>query len=236
MTGITTVKQDEFISAEQLSRWKIKVFGLGSIGSVAVKQLALVGFKDIVGYDYDVVEGNNIGSQEYRIKHVDMKKTAAMKQIMEEDYNFQIKVVDGEITEDTLVLPEANTIYFCAFDSLGARKMLWNKIKNFPVVWAETRIGRTSQRYYIVDLRNRDQEWIEEYEATLDSSGPRVELTCGEKGCYPSNAELVAKLLKQFVNIAENKPPAQLFVGDWGGINSIYRAPEEEMPEEITYA
>ena len=82
--AITTVKQDAFINAEALENWSIKIFGLGSIGGELVKQSALVGFKDITGYDFDVVEGDNIGSQVYTKNEIGMKKTEAIKKIMNE--------------------------------------------------------------------------------------------------------------------------------------------------------
>jgi molybdopterin/thiamine biosynthesis adenylyltransferase len=236
MSVITNVKQASLIDASKIDDWKIKVFGLGSIGSVLVKQLALLGFKDITGYDFDDVHEENIGSQEYYKEHIGMKKTEAIQKLMSDQYDFNVQVVDGKITEETEILPEPNTIYFCGFDSLEARQLLWNKIKSFPVVWGETRIGRTSQRYYFVDLRNKDEAWFKEYEKSLDPSGPRIELKCGEKGCYPSNAELVSKVCRQIVNICENKPHAQMYLGDWGNpASSIIRQPKEEVPMEADY-
>jgi molybdopterin/thiamine biosynthesis adenylyltransferase len=232
---ITDEKQAHIIDTEKVQQWKIRVFGLGSIGSIFVKQAALVGFKDIIGYDFDEVELANLASQEYRKCHIGMKKTDAVKAMMKEDYDFDVGVVDGEITEETPIIPDENTIYFCAFDSLEARKIVWDKIKNFPVVWCESRIGRTSQRYYFIDLRNRNEEQIAEYEKSLDPTGPRTELKCGEKGTYPSNAELVAKMLRQMVNIVEGKPLATLFIGDWGNPPAIFIAPKEEVPAEVIY-
>jgi len=144
-------------------------------------------------------------------------------------------VIDEKITEETEILPEENTIYFCGFDSLEARKILWDKLKNFPVMWSESRIGRTSQRFYIIDLKNRDEDWITNYEKTLDLNGPRTELQCGDKGCFPSNAELVSKIIRQFVNIAEKKPFATHMISDWGTPPAIFIAPTEDVPEEINW-
>ena len=235
MTGICFTKQKELIDAGKLSDWKLKVFGVGSIGSNLIKQAALVGFKDISAYDFDTVEAENIGSQEFRVEHIGMKKTEAIQKMMKGDFNFEVRAIDGKITKDTTILPEAKTIYFCGFDSLGGRKILWDKIKDFPIVWSESRIGRTAQRYYIVDLRNKNEEWTKEYEATLDPNGPMTELKCGEKGCYPSNAELVSKIVRQFVNIAENKVFATMYIGDWGSPGEVYRMPKQEVPREIKY-
>jgi len=236
MSVLTTIKQYNLIDDEAVKQWKIKIFGLGSIGSVMTVQLAKLGFVDIEGYDFDTVDEDNIGSQEFNKHHIDMKKTEAMQEMMSDYYDFHVTVVDGKITKDTIIEPEDNTIYFCAFDSLEARNMLWDKIKGFPVVWGETRIGRTSQQYYFVDLRNRDEKWIAQYEQKLDPNGPRIELKCGEKGCYSSNAELVAKVCKQIVNIAEGKPHTQMYIGDWGDSTSaIVREPKKELAIKADY-
>jgi len=233
--GITNVKQANIIDSSKLARWKINVYGIGSMGSNLIKQLALVGFKDIVGFDFDTVDEDNIGSQEFRLEHIGKKKTEAIQEMMKHDFDFDIKVVDGKITEETEILPEDNTIYFCGFDSLGARKLLWDKIRNYPVLWAESRIGRTSQRYYFVDLKKRDEVWIKKYEESLDPNGPMTELKCGEKGCYPSNSELVGKIVRQMVNVAEGKPFATQMISDWGYPSAIFIMPEEEVPLKMDY-
>jgi molybdopterin/thiamine biosynthesis adenylyltransferase len=207
------------------------VFGLGSIGSILVDQAAKVGFRDITGYDFDIVEEDNIGSQNYGINHIGLKKTDAIQKLMKDYYNFDMTIVDGKIEANTEIVPEANTIYFCAFDSLEARKMLWDKLKGFPVVWGEARIGRDNQQYRFVDLTKPDPDWIKEYETSLDPNGPRSELACGEKGCFPSNAELVGKIVRQLVNIAEGKPLTTLYIGCWGKDNAIFRQPKEEVAQ-----
>lgn len=235
MSSITTEKQDNFIDSQKLSEWKIKVFGLGSIGGELVKQLALVGFKDITGYDFDTVDHDNIGSQVFVKEHIGTLKTEALQKLMKDWYDFDISISTEKITEETEILPEDKTIYFCGFDSLEARKILWEKLKNFPVQWSESRIGRSSQRFYFVDLKNRDEEWIENYEKTLDPNGPRTELKCGDKGCFPSNAELVGKIVRQMVNIAEGKEVVTQMVGEWGTVPAIFIAPKQEVPDEINW-
>jgi len=235
MVGLTTVKQDAFINSEKVQNWKCKIFGAGSIGSIMATQLAKTGFKDITLYDYDTVDEDNIGSQEYRLSHIGMKKTEAIQNLLKEDYGFEVAAVEGKITEETVITPEENTIYFCAFDSLEGRNLVWNKLKDFPVVWGESRIGLTAQRFYFVDLRNRDEDWIKEYEKQLDPKGPRTELKCGEKGTYSSNAELVGKIVRQCVNIAEDKDFAKMMISDWGNPTSVFVMPEQEVPKEIKY-
>jgi molybdopterin/thiamine biosynthesis adenylyltransferase len=232
MSKITDSKQKDFIDSSKVGNWKVKVFGVGSIGSNLIKQLALTGFKDITAYDFDTVDEENLGSQEFDMTHLGMKKTEAIQKLMKDHYDYPVKIVEGKIEEATTLSPDADTIYFCGFDSLEARNMLWKKLKRFPVVWMESRIGRDQQRFYVLDLRNPDPLWLQDYEVSLDPEGPRTELTCGEKGTYGSNSELVAKIVRQMVNIAENKPFITMYIGAWGTPGSIYRMSNQEAPLE----
>lgn len=235
---ITDVKQSELIDSTKIKKLKSKIFGIGSIGSILIHQLAMVGVEDIVGYDFDTVDEENIGSQLFNKNQLGMKKTEAIQKIMKDGYDFDVSVVDGKIDEKTEILPEENTIYFCAFDSLEARNLVWDKVKNFPIMWGESRIGREDQRFYFVDLRDKSEKnlkWVKDYGATLDPKGPRVDLKCGEKGTYPSNSELVGRIVKQIVNLAEGKQFATQYVGSWGMPPSIFIMPTQEVPKEIVY-
>jgi len=229
MAGLTTIKQYNFIKPDKVASWKIKIFGAGSIGSILADQAAKTGFKDITVYDFDTVDDDNMGSQNFNITHIGLKKTEALQKLMKDYYNFDLNVVEGKIDEKTEILPELNTIYFCGFDSLEARKLLWDKLKGFPIVWGEARIGRDNQRFYFVDLRTRDEVWIKEYEKSLDFNGPRTELKCGEKGCFSNNAEIVGKIVRQLVNIAEDKPITTLYIGKWGEPECICKKPLQEL-------
>jgi molybdopterin/thiamine biosynthesis adenylyltransferase len=235
MSAILTVKQDAFINSKALADYTVHVFGVGSIGSNLIKQLALVGIQNIVAYDFDTVAEDNIGSQEFDMTHIGMKKTEAIQKLMKERYDYDVEIQDGKIDDDTLLLGEDKHIYFCAFDSLKARKLVWDKLKKFPIIWGESRIGTSQQRFYFVDLITKDDAWIAEYESTLASDAPVVELKCGEKGCYPSNAELCAKIVRQVVNIAENKPVAKIMVSDWGYPADVFVSESREFEEEAKY-
>ena len=210
------VKQKDFIDGEKLGEWKAKIYGIGSTGAQLCKQLALVGVKTIEVFDMDTVDADNIGSQEYNITHIGMKKTDAMKTFMKTAYDFDIIANFGEITKDSVILPEEKTLYFCGFDSIEARRLLWDKIKTYPILWAETRIGRDNQRFYIIDLIKRDEEVIADYERTLDPSLPRSELVCGEKGSYPCSSELIGKFIRHFIHYVEGSPYCRCHITIWG--------------------
>lgn len=208
-------KQSALIDAEKMKNWTIHIFGLGSIGSHLGKALAKTGFENIVGYDMDIVEEDNIPAQAFGLKHIDMKKTDAFVQLLEEETGIVPIVHEGEVTKDTEIPYEPNTIYFCAFDSIPARKLVWDKLKGFPVVWGETRIGRFDERYYFVVPDTTPNDWKDEYEKTLDPTLPMSELKCGEKCSYGPNTDLVSRVLRQMLNIVEGKLLTYFFIGNW---------------------
>jgi len=207
-------KQALLINETQLRQWTVHIFGLGSIGSHLGRALAKSGFVNIVGYDFDIVEEDNIPAQAYSLKHIDMKKTEAFKQILEEECGVTPVVVDGKIDEGTNINIEQNAIYFCAFDSIPARKLVWDKVKGYNVPYGESRIGRFDYRYYFVTEKTGDK-WKEEYEGLLDLSQPISDLMCGEKCSFGPNTDLVSRILRQILNILEGKELTYLFISNW---------------------
>ena len=63
----------------------IHIIGAGSTGSFIALNLAKMGMKNIIVYDFDKVEEPNIPNQFYRIKDVGKYKVTALKQIIKEN-------------------------------------------------------------------------------------------------------------------------------------------------------
>lgn len=69
---------------EKLKKAKVGIAGLGGLGSNAAVSLARMGIGKLVIVDFDVVEPSNLNRQHYFVKHIGMKKTEAMKDILRE--------------------------------------------------------------------------------------------------------------------------------------------------------
>jgi sulfur carrier protein ThiS adenylyltransferase len=67
---------------EKLKKYTVAIAGLGGLGSNAAIFLARVGIGKLILIDYDVVEPSNLNRQQYFIKHIGMKKTEAIKDII----------------------------------------------------------------------------------------------------------------------------------------------------------
>lgn len=231
--GLNLTKQALLVNNKAIKEYTVHIFGAGSIGSHLCRALAKTGFENIVVYDFDTVEEDNISAQAFGMKHIGMKKLEALKEIIKEETGVEIITKEGKVDEKTEIPIEGKTIYFNAFDSIEARKIVWDKVKDFNVPWGETRIGRFDYRYYFFVPGITPDKWKEEYDGMLQPGQPIADLKCGEKCSFGPNTELVSKVLRQILNIVENKPLTYLFISNWEyPENSIIRTTKDKPKEE----
>ena len=70
--------------AKKLKKAEVCILGLGGLGSNVAILLARGGIGHLKLIDFDVVEASNLNRQQYRISHIGMKKTEAIKTIIKE--------------------------------------------------------------------------------------------------------------------------------------------------------
>ena len=70
--------------SEKLKKAKVCILGLGGLGSNVATLLARSGIGYLKLVDFDIVEASNLNRQQYRISHIGIKKTEAMKSIIRE--------------------------------------------------------------------------------------------------------------------------------------------------------
>ena len=95
------------------------IIGCGSIGSNVAELLARYGIEDMVLWDFDVVEPHNIANQLYYQDQVDMPKTSALKDILE-DINHDIKL---KLNEEYKGEPLEGFVFMCV-DNVDVRNMI----------------------------------------------------------------------------------------------------------------
>jgi molybdopterin/thiamine biosynthesis adenylyltransferase len=204
-------RQSKLVPEDKINQYTVKVFGVGSIGSHFTEILAKTGFANIEVYDMDTVEEANIGPQAYDNRHLDMIKVDAMKAIVKDSTGFEIATFNGEVTEATEITPEPDTVYACFFDSFPARKLVFDKVKDYPGIFLDGRIGRYDMRHYLIDLS--DKEAVVKYEKTLTPK-TESELVCGEKASAPINAQIAGKLVMNLVNFIRGADYVTTFIGN----------------------
>jgi molybdopterin/thiamine biosynthesis adenylyltransferase len=203
-------RQALLVPYKDINQYTVKVFGVGSVGSHLIKILAKTGFKNIEAYDMDKVEEENISAQAFDFRHIGMNKVDAIKEICKESAGVDITAIHGEISGETQINAEPNTVYCCVFDSFEARKLLFDKLKSFPVIFIDGRIGQFNLRHYLINCAIKEE--VARYEATLQKSPS--ELKCGEKACAPINVELAGKMVMNIVNFAKGKDYVKTFIGN----------------------
>jgi sulfur carrier protein ThiS adenylyltransferase len=81
----------------------VGIAGLGGLGSNVAVALARMGIGKLVLVDYDIVEPSNLNRQHYFLKHIGMKKTEALKEIISEITPFvEIETKDIYLDENNI--------------------------------------------------------------------------------------------------------------------------------------
>ena len=203
-------RQSRLVPIEKISQWSIKIYGVGSVGSNVTRTLAKTGFRDIEVFDMDTVDKENIAAQAFSFKHIKMNKVDAMKDIVLEETGIEITATHGQVTEESQTDAEPNVVYCCFFDSIDARKMLFNKLKEFPIIFVDGRIGGFNMRHYLIDCSNKKEILL--YEKSINMKA-RSELQCGEKASAPINTELAGKIVSNIVSYISGRDYINPFMG-----------------------
>lgn len=211
METLNLSRQSKLVPIKKINQYTLKVFGVGSVGSHFVRTAVKTGFKNIEIYDMDIVEKENIAAQAFDFEHLGMNKVDAMLDITKRAAGVEIITHHGQVTEETVIEPEANTIYCCLFDSFEARQMVFDKLKDMPVIFVDSRIGKHNMRLYLVELD--DTEQVENYLKSMDPSVVS-ELVCGEKACAPINSIIAGKLVMNIVNYISGDDYEKIYIGN----------------------
>ena len=90
--------------AKKLKETKVCILGLGGLGSNVAVLLARAGIGYLKLVDFDIVEASNLNRQQYRISHIGMKKTEAIKTIIKEINPFvEIEVLNKKIDRENIL-------------------------------------------------------------------------------------------------------------------------------------
>lgn len=120
---------------EKVKKACVSIAGLGGLGSNIAVSLARTGVGHLHLIDFDIVEPSNLNRQQYKIKHLGMYKTEALKNEIMEINPFITVVTDTvKVTPDNIkTLFEDDDIICEAFDDPKAKAMLVNNcIDLFP--------------------------------------------------------------------------------------------------------
>ena len=90
--------------SEKLKKAKVCILGLGGLGSNVAVLLARAGLGSLKLVDFDIVEASNLNRQQYRISHIGMKKTEAIRTIIKEINPFvEIETLDVKVDRENIL-------------------------------------------------------------------------------------------------------------------------------------
>ena len=90
--------------SEKLKKAKVCILGLGGLGSNVATLLARSGIGYLKLVDFDIVEASNLNRQQYRISHIGMKKTEAIKTIIKEINPFvEVEILNKRIDSENIL-------------------------------------------------------------------------------------------------------------------------------------
>ena len=184
--------------AKKLKKAKVCILGLGGLGSNVALLLARAGIGYLKLIDFDVVEVSNLNRQQYRISHIGMKKTEAIKNILKEINPFvEVEVLDIKVDrENILSVVEDIEIVVEAFDRAETKAMAIEELltnKNKIVISASGMAGlgsanevitrKIKENFYLIGDNYSDYE---EYSGIMST---RVML------CAAHQANMVLRLI-----------------------------------------
>ena len=159
--------------SKKLKETKVCILGLGGLGSNVAVLLARSGIGYLKLIDFDVVEASNLNRQQYRISHIGIKKTEAIKTIIKEINPFvEIDTLDIKVDRKNIhSIVEDIEIVVEAFDSAKTKAMIIEELlvnKNKIVISASGMAGlgpaneiitrKVKDNFYIIGDNYSDYE------------------------------------------------------------------------------
>ena len=170
-------KQKNIFNPEE-QKTEIIIIGAGSTGSFTALNLAKMGMENIKVIDFDIIEEHNIPNQFFRIKDIGKFKVEALKEIIKEFTNIEIETECIKINKNYEFDINLNTLIILCVDNMKARKLIYDKIKDFPIKLIDTRFGGEGFSIHNIDLENEEHK--KKFESSLKATTKNT--SCGEKG------------------------------------------------------
>ena len=184
--------------SKKLKKTRVCILGLGGLGSNVAVLLARSGIGSLKLVDFDTVETSNLNRQQYRISHIGMKKTEALKNIIKEINPFvETEVLDIKIDRKNIYSTVGDIeIVVEAFDRAETKAMLMEELltnTNKIVVSASGMAGLGSANE-IVTRKIKDNFYLvgdnySDYEEYLGIMSTRVMI------CAAHQANVVLRLI-----------------------------------------
>lgn len=184
--------------SKKLKKTRVCILGLGGLGSNVAILLARSGIGFLKLVDFDTIEASNLNRQQYRVSHIGMKKTEAMKSIIREINPFvEVDILDIKVDRENIYSIVGDIeIVVEAFDRAETKAMTLEELltdKNKIVVSASGMAGLGSANE-IVTRKIKDNFYLigdnySDYEEYSGIMSTRVMI------CAAHQANMVLRLI-----------------------------------------
>ena len=184
--------------SKKLKKTRVCILGLGGLGSNVAVLLTRSGIGYLKLVDFDIVEASNLNRQQYRISHIGIKKTEAMKSIIREINPFvEVDILDIKVDRENIYSIVGDIeIIVEAFDRAETKAMTLEELltdKNKIVVSASGMAGLGSANE-IVTRKIKDNFYLigdnySDYEEYSGIMSTRVMI------CAAHQANMVLRLI-----------------------------------------
>jgi len=184
--------------SKKLKKTRVCILGLGGLGSNVAILLARSGIGFLKLVDFDTIEASNLNRQQYRVSHIGMKKTEAMKSIIREINPFvEVDILDIKVDRENIYSIVGDIeIVVEAFDRAETKAMILEELltdKNKIVVSASGMAGLGSANE-IVTRKIKDNFYLigdnySDYEEYSGIMSTRVMI------CAAHQANMVLRLI-----------------------------------------
>ncbi len=151
-------RQADLVPRTMLQELQVTVIGVGAVGRQVALQLAAVGVRKLLIFDFDSVEATNITTQGYSHADLGMPKVLATQQA--------VHCIDPEIE----VIPiqdryrsthETSDVVFCCVDNIAARSAIWRSLGSTCRFWCDTRMLGESIRVLTASTEAERQHYAD---------------------------------------------------------------------------
>lgn len=179
----------------------LTIGGVGTIGSWTALLLSRLGDHEIVMYDNDVVDIENLAGQIYSKNQIGMTKVDAMRSMILDftDLNAQKAIALKELFNGkNFVSP----FVFSCFDNMEARKLMFEAWKAKPnrELFIDGRMTMESYEVYAVSPGMEER-----YEETLFDSATIEDQICSLKSTSHTGALIAGRMVSLFTNYLSNR-------------------------------
>ena len=182
--------RSSFVFDPKQYRGEIHIIGVGATGSYIAKNLILNGVrgKQIHVYDYDHVEGHNVGNQVYTSSDVGTAKVKALYNIILRDYSEKIRVHNMKV-EDASGM--RGVIFFCID---GKRGPLFETMVNQPGIDMVIETGLVTHAGVCVTINPITPDHVRYFrdKRISDGADSSIKSACGSRQVIVTTVQTLA--------------------------------------------